>query len=121
MSGRKWLRSVALLAALLAVLSAGGSAAAAPLKLLGFDDMSCRAWLGSKDDPELRRAQLAWVRGVLSGHNYALQNQQVSVVSAGTVENYVERYCKQKPQGQFSDAALRMSDEFSGRNASITK
>lgn len=105
---------------LFAVLVATG-ADAAPVKFVGFDDMSCRAWVKSRDDAEQRRSYLAWIRGVLTGHNYANQSQQVSAVSTGTVENFVDRYCVERPQGEFSDAALRMSDKFSGRNEAITK
>lgn len=60
-------------------------------------DMSCRAWVKSKDDAEQRREYLAWIRGVLTGHNYANPGQQVSAVSSGTVENFVDRYCSEKP------------------------
>ncbi|MFZ4536243.1 hypothetical protein [Propionivibrio sp.] len=105
---------------LVAILIATGTVAA-PVKTVGFDDMSCRAWVKSKDDAEQRRIYLAWIRGVLSGHNYANQSQQVSAVSSGTVENFVDRYCVEKPLGDFSDAALRMSDKFSGRNEAIIK
>jgi hypothetical protein len=94
---------------------------AAPLKTLGFDDMSCRAWIRSKEDVDQRKIYLAWMRGVLTGHNYANQRQQVSVISSGTVENFVDRYCAEKPLGDFGDAALRLSDNFSGRNEAITK
>ena len=108
------------LLSLFATLIATG-AAAAPVKNVGFDDMSCRAWVNSKDDAEQRKVYLAWIRGVLTGHNYARQSQQVSAISSGTVENYVDRYCVEKPLGEFSDAALRMSDKFSGRNEAITR
>lgn len=94
---------------------------AAPVKLLGFDDMSCQAWAKSKEDIDQRKLYVAWVRGLLSGHNYAHQNQQVSAISSGTIEQYVNRYCTEKPLGEFSDAALRLSDQFSGRNAPISK
>ena len=94
---------------------------AAPLKVVGFDDMSCRAWIESKADVEQRKEYLAWIRGVLTGHNYANQSQQVAAVSGGTAENFVNRYCAERPQGDFGDAALRMTDTFSGRNATITK
>ena len=97
------------------------SVAAAPLKTLGFDDMSCKAWVASKDEPDERKAYLAWIRGVLTGHNYANQRQQVSDISRGTVENFVDRFCFQNPKGEFSDAALRLSDQYSGRNEAITK
>lgn len=106
---------------LFASLIATGTALAAPVKIVGFDDMSCRAWVKSKDDGEQRSIYLAWLRGVLSGHNYANQSQQVSSMSSATVENFVDRYCVEKPLGDFSDAALRMSDKFSGRNAPISK
>ncbi|MEF8714454.1 MAG: hypothetical protein V5B39_12985 [Accumulibacter sp.] len=106
-------------AVLLAALSAAN--AAVPLKIVGFDDMSCRTWSASKDDTEQRALYVAWVRGVLTGHNYANQNQQVSAISSGTVEQYVNRYCTEKPLGQFSDAALRLTDQFSGRNTAITR
>lgn len=95
--------------------------AAAPVKMVGFDDMSCRAWVLSKQDADQRKLYLAWIRGVLTGHNYARQSQQVSVVSSGTIENFVDRYCADKPLGEFGDAALRMSDSFSGRNEIISK
>lgn len=113
-------KSLLPLALLLAVLASPG-AGAAPLKILGFDDMSCQAWLKSSGDAEQRKEYVAWVRGFLSGHNYANQGQQISVVSSGTVELYVQRFCSEKPLGQFSDAALRMSDQYSGRNAPISK
>ena len=103
-----------------AALIASG-AVAAPVKTVGFDDMSCRAWVKSKDDGEQRKIYLAWIRGVLTGHNYANQSQQVSSMSTGAVENFVDRYCVEKPLGEFSDAALRMSDKFSGRNVPISK
>jgi hypothetical protein len=112
------LRHTVLLAGL---MIATGATIAAPVKIVGFDDMSCGAWVKSKDDADQRKLYLAWARGVLTGHNYANQSQQLSSVSSGTVENFIDRYCVEKPQGEFSDAALRMSDKFSGRNAAITK
>ena len=69
----------------------------------------------------MRKTYLTWVRGVLTGHNYALPSQQVAALSSGTVEMNVNRYCSKNPNGLFSDAALRMSDEFSGRNQAIRK
>jgi hypothetical protein len=98
-----------------------GAAAAAPLNILGFDDMSCAAWVASKGDPDLRGSYVVWIRGFLSGHNYGQQGQQVSSISSGTIELNVNRYCTQNPTGSFSDAALRLSDQFSGRNQPIRK
>lgn len=91
------------------------------LNVLGFDDMSCATWIKSKDDPDLRSAYIVWVRGFLTGHNYALPNQQVVTISSGTVEVKISQYCARSPAGLISDAAMRMSDEFSGRNQPIRK
>ena len=41
------------------------SAEAAPLKLLGLDDMSCLAWANTKDNRDERQPYLAWARGFL--------------------------------------------------------
>ncbi|MFA7293340.1 MAG: hypothetical protein WC023_13975 [Rhodocyclaceae bacterium] len=97
------------------------SSAAVPLKIVGFDDMSCQAWGQSKNDSEQRTAYLTWMRGVLTGHNYARPSQQVSAISSGTIEQHVNRYCHENPTGRFDDATFRLSDKFSGRNAAITK
>ena len=97
------------------------SASAASLNLLGFDDMTCTAWTKSKDDPDKRSAYVVWVRGFLSGHNYALPNQQVSSFSSGSIELKLNQYCSRNPTGQLSDAAMRISDELSGRNQPIKK
>lgn len=113
-----FMRQVALV---LCMLSAVRSDAAVPTKILGFDDQSCRAWSASKTDADQRAIYVAWVRGVVTGHNYANPSQQVSSVSSATVEQFVTRYCNEKPLGQFSDAAFRLTDQFSGRNAAITK
>lgn len=115
------LRNLPLIVLLVFALSASAAGAAVPVKILGFDDMSCRAWAASKDDAEQRALYVAWVRGVLSGHNYANPGQQVAAMSTGTVEQHINRYCSEKPLATFSDGAFRLSDQFSGRNAPITK
>ena len=119
MSQCKSMRQTIILLAALAASQA--SAAEVPTKILGLDDMSCHAWTESKTDAEERALYVAWVRGVLTGHNYANRRQQVSTMSSGTVEKHVTRYCNYNPRGDFSDAAFRLSDQFSGRNEAITK
>ena len=91
------------------------------IRMLGFDDNSCQAWVSSKEDPEQRKEYVSWARGFLSGHNYANQKQQISDVSRSTVEMYVERFCRDKPTAQFTEAVYRMSDQYSGRSAPITR
>ena len=109
-------------AVLLAVtLATTSSAMAAGLKILAFDDNSCKAWRQGVEEPELRAAHVAWARGFLSGHNYANQRQQVTDVSSGTIALYAERFCRANPKASFADALYRMSDEFSGRGTPLTK
>lgn len=111
-------RSLAAIALATACL---GSAQAQSLKTLGFDDMSCDTWKQSKDDEAQRTLYIAWIRGVLTGHNYARPSEQVSTISSGTIDQWVERYCKDNPKEGFNNAALRLSDQFSGRKKPITK
>ena len=114
-------RSRSLLPLVIAASLASSAAEAGPVKVLGFDDMSCQAWTKSKEDSDARGLYVTWVRGVLTGHNYASQSRQVSVISSGTVEMFVNRYCAERPAGQLDEAAFRLSDQFSGRNSPITK
>ncbi|HEX6734971.1 MAG TPA: HdeA/HdeB family chaperone [Azonexus sp.] len=108
--------------AVAAAVSFGLAAAPATAQnVLGFDDMSCAAWSASKGDSDQRAAYVVWVRGFLSGHNYALPKQQVSTISSGTIENHLNRYCASNPRGSFSDGAMRLSDQFSGRNQPVRK
>ena len=113
-------KSIQLIALLWAGLTVD-SALATPIKLLGFDDMSCTVWTASKGDADQRAVYLTWMRGVLTGHNYAQPSQQVSDISSGTIEMFVNTYCSTNPKGQFSDAVFRLSDQFSGRNQPIKK
>lgn len=102
-------------------LALAPAASAASLKMLELDDMRCAAWKATKSDPELREPYVQWVRGFLSGHNYANQSAQVSEVSRGTVELFVDRFCNENAAKSVAEAAMRMSDRFSGRNAPITR
>ncbi len=97
------------------------SAGLAATNILGFDDMSCATWIKSKDDPDQRNAYIFWLRGFLTGHNYALPNQQVSTISSGTIDAKISQYCKENRDSNISDAVMRLSDQFSGRNQPIRK
>ncbi len=106
---------------LLGALLCVATGASAQQNILGLDDMSCAAWKKSREDIDLRTAYIAWLRGFLSGHNYALPRQQVSTISSGTIELNINRFCTSTPNGSVSEAVMRLSDEFSGRNQAIRK
>ena len=110
-----------LCALILASLVGAAQAQTATLNILGLEDMSCKAWQEGAKDEALRAQQMAWLRGLLTGHNYAHPKEQVSVVSNGTIENFITRFCKDNPQGNYTDGGLRMSDLYSGRNRPIAR
>lgn len=90
-------------------------------KVLGLADMSCSAWVKTKGEPDFRQPYLDWARGFLSGHNYGQPGKPVSVVSNGTIGVFVDRFCAEKPTSSVDVALMRMSDQYSGRNAPITR
>lgn len=90
-------------------------------KVLGLDDMSCAAWKQTKSDPDLRQPYFDWARGFLSGHNYGQPSTPVSVISNGTIGVFVDRHCAEKPTSSVDIALMRMSDQYSGRNAPIKR
>ena len=115
------LKMAANMALLAFTLAMTHTAMASSLKILAFDDNSCKAWRQGVDEPDLRAAHVAWARGFLSGHNYANQRQQVTDVSTATVERNIEQFCSRNPDALFIDGAYRMSDSMSGRNAPMKR
>ncbi len=105
---------------LAAAVTANSHISAAPVKVLGLDDMSCAAWKKNVD-PALREPYIQWVRGFLTGHNYANQSNQVAQVSHGTVAMFVDRYCEEHASATVTEAAMRMSDQYAGRNSPIAR
>lgn len=92
---------------------------AAPLRLHALADMSCKAWKATENDAARRDTYLQWTRGFLSGHNYANPTAQVAEVSAATVALFIDRYCAEHAAATVAEAAMRMSDRYSGRNAPV--
>jgi len=99
-------------------LSTASQSAAASLNLIGPDDMSCAAWKQA-DAPYLREPYVQWVSGFLSGHNYANRSMQVGKASSATVGKFVDRYCAEHSASTVAEAAMQMSDQYSGRNSPI--
>lgn len=96
-------------------------ALAAPVQIIGFQDPSCGKWAASSNDPMLRQVYVFWIRGFLTGHNYANQLQQTRSVSNETIALFVDKFCRENPLKSIDEAAFRLSDELSGRNRPISK
>ena len=84
----------------------------------GLRDFDC--W-GIVNCPAIDRpavlASIRWTVPSLSLKAYSRPSAQVAEVSAGTVEVFVDRYCGEHAGATVAEAAMRMSDRYSGRNA----
>ena len=108
----------------LIIASSGFAQAEAPSassRVLGLPDMTCAAWSKTRSDSESRQPYIDWARGFLSGHNYGQPGSAVSVVSNGTIASFVDRHCVEKSASSVDVALMRMSDQYSGRNAPIRR
>ncbi len=80
-----------------------------------FEDASCKAWANSSGNKLLRAQYEFWVRGFVSGHNYANPAQQVKIgVYPGSDElyQYLDQYCRDNPTLSFVGGAIRLVEEL---------
>jgi hypothetical protein len=77
----------------------------------GFDKMSCDEWFGSDGNAEVRQQYIAWIRGVVTGYNYANPEQQVI---AGRMPSdfgliiFVDNYCHSRRATSVAGAAFAL-------------
>jgi hypothetical protein len=98
-----------------ALLCCAASASDEPINVAGFADMSCGAWAKSRPDSAARAQYLAWIRGFITGVNYASPKRQIALVrlpSDETTELYVDKYCRENPLSEFPGAAFRLVEEL---------
>lgn len=83
----------------------------------GFDKMSCQDWFGSEGNPDVRQQYISWIRGVVTGYNYANPGDQVD---AGRMPSdfglgiYVDNYCHSLHATSVSGAAFALIAERRG-------
>lgn len=85
------------------------------VNVFAFEDASCRSWSKSAGNPGLRMQYESWMRGFVSGHNYANPVNQVQIGTfpgSDAVRAYVDAYCKENPQLNFVGAGIRMVEEL---------
>jgi hypothetical protein len=98
------------LAALLFPLSAW---AQQQVSIFAFQDASCGAWSKSKGNQVLRAQYDFWIRGFVSGHNYADPSRQVTELPASTgLYAYLDRYCNDNPSLTFVGGALQLVQDL---------
>jgi hypothetical protein len=103
-------------AALLAIsLPALGAAQGQQVNVFTFEDASCNAWTKSGGNKLLRAQYEFWVRGFVSGHNYANPSRQVKIGTfpgSDALYQYLDQYCRDNPSLSFVGGAIRLVDEL---------
>jgi hypothetical protein len=83
----------------------------------GFDRMSCDDWAASKEDDGTRALYIAWIRGIITGYNYANPDNQVALgrmpgdFSLGL---FVDSYCRRHRAHSFAGAAFDLISQKRG-------
>jgi hypothetical protein len=103
-------------AALLAMsLLALGAAQGQQVNVFTFEDASCNAWTKSGSNQLLRAQYEFWVRGFVSGHNFANPSRQVKIGAfpgSDALYQYLDQYCRDNPSLSFVGGAIRLVDEL---------
>lgn len=83
----------------------------------GFDKMSCEDWLGSDGNSNVRQQYIGWIRGVVTGYNYANPGDQVAtdrMPSDFGLTIFVDNYCHSRRATSVSGAAFALIAERRG-------
>lgn len=86
----------------------------------GFDRMSCEDWLGSENNADVRQQYIAWIRGAVTGFNYATPNDQVGTGRMPTdfgLTIFVDNFCHTQRNATVSAAAFALIAERRGSSA----
>lgn len=86
----------------------------------GFDKMSCEDWLSSDDSDVARGQYIAWIRGIVTGYNFANPDEQVALgrmpgdLSLGI---YVDGYCRNHRTTTIAGAAFALIEQKRGNSS----
>ena len=107
-----FLRTIILLAAILPVPAL---AQTQQVNIFSFEDASCNAWIKSAGNKGLRAQYLFWIRGFVSGHNYANQSRQIAVGSlpeSDALYQYLDQFCRDNPKSSFVGGVITLVDQL---------
>jgi hypothetical protein len=85
------------------------------VNIFWFDDASCNAWSKSATNKALRMQYESWVRGFVSGHNYANPSRQVKIgklPGSAQLNQFLDAYCKDHPTQSFVGGAIALVQEL---------
>src|SRR4029077_4665559 len=106
------LGSTLLLAALLPAIA---SAQSQQVNIFWFEDASCAAWVKSSGNKALRAQYEFWIRGFVSGHNYARPSRQVKVgefPGSDALQQYLDQYCRENPKTSCVGGAIQLVEQL---------
>ena len=83
----------------------------------GFDRMSCTDWLSSDGVDDVRAQYIAWIRGIVTGYNFANPDNQVALGRMPgdfTLGLYVNSYCRSHRSSSFVGAVFELIEQKRG-------
>ena len=85
------------------------------INMFAFEDSSCKKWTESRGDQYKRAFYEVWIRGFMSGHNYANPRQQVptgGLPRDDGLHRFLDDYCKLNPANSVFDAAIWLATDL---------
>lgn len=85
------------------------------INIFWFEDASCAAWNKSAENKAIRALYDSWVRGFMSGHNYANPSRQVEIGSfpgSEALYQYLDQYCRDNPKSSFVGGAITLVEQL---------
>ena len=98
-----------------AVLATPALAQNQQVNVIWFEDASCAAWTKSAGNKAIRALYDSWIRGFVSGHNYASPARQVAVgrfPAGDALYPYLDRYCGDNPKSSFVGAVISLVQDL---------
>ena len=96
---------------LAALLPAAASGQEHQINIFWGEDASCASWMKSGGNKLIRAQYEFWVRGFVSGHNFANPPRQVKVGAfpeSDALYQYLDQYCRDNPQSSFIGGAIQL-------------
>jgi hypothetical protein len=97
------------------LIAAGSATRAQDVTMFWGDDASCAAWTKTAGNKAMRAYYEFWIRGFVSGQNFASPSRQVAVgdlPGGDALYEYIDRYCTQNPKAMFMGAAISMVEQL---------
>jgi len=110
------IRATAAMAAVLLCAASASSAQTAPPKppiIYGQGVSSCGTWLAARGELPRHLAQISWVLGWLSAAGHYSVTSDLRETDSDAVAAWVDKYCREHPLNDISDAAASLVDELS--------